>query len=178
MIPDTIKLWWKSTSVWLIGLFCLTYKSIKMTFLMKGFFDTLAQQWYYCHSTISFQEPELYISHKNAFIRVGKHSFVRLTRRRFSIRTGMLSEEHFRNWGQENGSWVCRIFTSALFPFSICSLTEARNYIFVSPGFSWPLRHLSDSLVVTHQQRLNIYQRTWEQIPQAFKPWMIKKASI
>lgn len=92
---DRIKPWWKSSSVWFMGLFCLTYKSIKMTFLMKGFFDTLEQQWYYCHPTISFQKPELYISHKNAFIRVGKHSFVRLTRRHFSIRTSELSEEHF-----------------------------------------------------------------------------------
>lgn len=133
---------------------------MKMTFLMKRFFDTLEQQCYYCHSTISFQEPELYISHKNAFIRDGKNSFVRLTRRRFSIRTGTLSEAHFRNWGQENGSRVCRIFTSALSPFNICSFTEAKNFIFVPLRFSWLLRHLSDSLVVTHQQRLNIYQRT------------------
>lgn len=95
MILGRIKPWWKNTSVWFMSLFCLTYKSIKMTFLMKGFFHTLEQQWCYCRSIISFQEPELYISLKNAFIRVRKHGFVRLTRRHFSIRTSELSEECF-----------------------------------------------------------------------------------
>lgn len=95
MILGRIKPWWKSSSVLFMRLFCLTYKSIKMTFLMKGFFDTLEQQWCYCCSIVSFQEPELYISLKNAFIRVGKHSFVRLTRRHFSIRTSELSKECF-----------------------------------------------------------------------------------
>lgn len=95
IILGRIKPWWKSTWLWFMGEFCLTYKSIKMTFLMKEFFDTLEQQWYYCYSAFSFQEPELYISPKNAFIRVGKHIFVRLTRRHFSIRTNKLSEEHF-----------------------------------------------------------------------------------
>lgn len=95
MILSRIKPWWKRTSLWLRGVLCLTNKSIKMTFLMMGFFGTLEQQWYYCHSTISFQEPELHISPKNAFIGVEKHSFVRLTRRRFSIKTSKCSEGHF-----------------------------------------------------------------------------------
>ena len=160
-----------------MGLFCLTYKSMKMTFLMKEFFDTLEQLWYYCHPTISFQEPELYISPKNAFIRVRKPSFVRLTRRRFSIRTSELSEEHFLEVKDMAAGSAGNSYQH-FFPFNICSSTEAKNYIFVSLRFSWPLRHLSDSLVVTHQQRLNIYQRIWEQIPRAFKPWMTRKASI
>lgn len=177
MILGRIKPWWKSTSVWFMGLFCLTYKSMKMTFLMKEFFDTLEQQWYYCHPTISFQEPELYISHKNAFIRVRKPSFVRLTRRRFSIRTSKLSEEHFLEVKDVAAGSAWNSYQH-FFPFNICNSTEAKNYIFVSLRFSWPLRHLSDSLVVTHQQRLNIYQRIWEQIPRAFRPRMTRKASI
>lgn len=147
-----------------------------MTFLMKESFDTLEQQ-YYCHPTISFQEPELYISHKNAFIRVGKHSFVRLTRRHFSIRTSEVSEEHFvgvKKMAAGSVGYSHRSF----FPWTFSVLQRPKITSLFPSNFLWPLRLLSDSVIVTHQQRLNIYQGTWQQIPPAFKPWMIRKASI
>lgn len=175
MILARIKPWWKRASVQFMGLFCLTCKSIEMAFLMKGCFDTLEQQWYYCHPTISFQELELYISHKNAFIRVGKHSFMRLTRRRFSIRTSELSEGHFFGvkkmaaglTGHSHQDFSPLTFIAPWRPKTLSLFPS--DFL----GFS----DISDSLVFTRQQRLNIHQRTYEQIPQTFKPWMLRKAS-
>lgn len=151
-------------------------KPANMALLMKEVFDTEEQQWYYCHPTISFWEQVLYISPKNAFRRLGTGSFVRVRRSHFSTRTSVLSEEHVAG--------VTKMAAGSL---------RCPHQFFLSPTsafFRGPTLHLCFlqislapqapkwCLVVTQQERLNIYQRTREQIPQASKPQLIGKSSI